>query len=138
MKIEYRFVNGEKASIDVSDDFEKIILELDRNLYNNNQTETRRHVSLDAFEQDKTMLKDTGLDWEDQILNRADKETLYRAISKLKPDEQELIHKIYLSEACVSLSEYAQSINVSENAVKQRLKRIRKKLKLICPNIRPF
>ena len=29
MKIEYRFVNGEKASIDVSGDFEKIILELD-------------------------------------------------------------------------------------------------------------
>lgn len=30
-----------KTSIDVSGDFEKIILELDKNLYNNIQAETR-------------------------------------------------------------------------------------------------
>ncbi len=138
MKIEYRFVNGEKASIDVSGDFKKIILELDKNLYNNNHTETRRHMSLDALEEDKITLKDMGLDLEDQVLNRADSKTLYKAISKLKPDEQELIHKIYLSKAYISLSDYAQFINVSENALKQRLKRIRKKLKLICSNIRLF
>ena len=72
MKIEYRFVNGEKASIDVSGNFEKIIIELDRNLYNNNHAETRRHMSLDALEEDKITLKDMGLDLEDQVLNRAD------------------------------------------------------------------
>lgn len=55
MEIKYTFVNGEETSISVYGDFEEIILELDRNLYNNNQTETRRHVSLDAFAQDKTI-----------------------------------------------------------------------------------
>ena len=53
MKIEYRFVNGEKASIDVSGNFEKIIIELDRDLKNNNRKETRRHESLSLLDSDK-------------------------------------------------------------------------------------
>ena len=65
-----RFVNGEKASIDVSDDFEKIILELDRNLYNNNHAETRRHISLDDFNQNKNVFADIEAGFEEQISNQ--------------------------------------------------------------------
>lgn len=128
MKIEYRFVNGEKASIDVSDDFEKIILELDRNLYNNNHTETRRHMSLDALEEDKIMLKDIGLDLEDQVLNRADSKTLYKAISKLKSDEQELIHNLYLSDHPITQKEYAERLGITSSTLRKRVERLKSKL----------
>ena len=46
MEIKYKFVNGEETSIEVYGDFEGIILELDRDLKNNNRKETRRHESL--------------------------------------------------------------------------------------------
>ena len=110
MEIKYKFVNGEETSVEVYDDFEKIILELNRNLYNNNQAETRRHVSLDVFRQDKTMLKDTGLDLEDQILNRTDSEALYKAISKLKPDGKSLIYRLCLSDKPMTQKQYAGAL----------------------------
>ena len=140
MEIKYKFVNGEETSISVYGEFEKIILELDRNLYNNNQKETRRHISLSVFDEDKKVFVFTNIETsvEEQLSNQVDKEVLCKAISKLKPDEQELIYKIYLNEGGVSLSDYAQFVNVSENAIKQRLKRIRKKLKSICSSTRLF
>ena len=131
MKIEYRFVNGEKASIDVSDDFEKIILELDRNLYNNNHTETRRHISLDSFGQNKNVFSDIEMGFEERISNQVDKEILYKAISKLNPDDRQLINKMYLSESKISITEYATSMRIKSAALWKRLERIRKKLKCI-------
>lgn len=126
MKIEYRFVNGEKASIDVSGDFEKIIIELDRNLYNNNHAETRRHMSLDALEEDT--LKDMGLDLEDQVLNRADSKTLYKAISKLSLDEQELIHNLYLGDHPITQKEYAERLGITSSTMRKRVERLKSKL----------
>ena len=50
MKIEYKFVTGEDVSIEVYGEFEEIMLELDKNLKNNDRKETRRHESLDLFD----------------------------------------------------------------------------------------
>lgn len=131
MKIGYRFVNGEKASIDVSVDFEKIILELDRNLYNNNHAETRRHISLDDFNQNKNVFVDIEAGFEERIFNQVDKEILYKALSKLNPDDRQLINKIYLSESKISMTKYATSMGIKSAALWKRLERIRKKLKCI-------
>lgn len=128
MEIKYTFVNGEEISISVYGDFEKIILDLDRNLYNNNHTETRRHISLDAFEEDKTMLRDTGLDLENQVLNRADSKTLYKAISKLKPYEQELIHNLYLRDHPAIQKDYAKKLGISHAIMRKRVERLKSKL----------
>ena len=73
MKLEYRFVDGEKAIIGVGGDFEEIILELDRNLYNNNQKETRRHISLSLFDEDKKVFTDIKTSFEEQLSNQVDK-----------------------------------------------------------------
>lgn len=128
MEIKYKFVNGEEISISVYGDFEKIILDLDRNLYNNNHTETRRHISLDAFEEDKTMLRDTGLDLENQVFNRADSKTLYKAISKLKPYEQELIHNLYLRDRSATQKDYAKKLGISHATMRKRVERLKSKL----------
>ena len=131
MEIEYIFVNGEKATVEVSGDFEKIILELDRNLYNNNHAETRRHISLSVFNEDKKVFTDIETDFEEQLSNQVDEEILYRALSKLKPDDRQLINKIYLSENKISMTEYAISMGIKSAALWKRLERIRKKLKCI-------
>ncbi len=131
MEIKYTFVNGEETSIEIHGDFEEIMIELDRNLYNNNQTETRRHISLNAFDEDRHKFADSDMDLEKQILNRLDRDALYKAISKLKPDEQELIHKLYLNDKPMTQKQCAEILGVTENAVQLRLAKIKKKLKHI-------
>lgn len=131
MKIEYRFVNREKASIDVSGDFEKIILELDRNLYNNNHTETRRHISLDNFNQNKNVFADIEVGFEKRISNQVDKELLHKAISMLKPDKKSPIYRLCLSDKPMTQKQYADVLGITENAVQLRLAKIKKKLRRI-------
>ena len=128
MKIEYRFVTGEKAAIEINGDFEEIILELDKEEYNWNRKETRRHKSLSLSDKSIENMS-LSSDICDDVFKNIDKEKLHNAIPLLKPDEQELINKIYLNKTKLSISDYAKLANVSHNAIKQRLKRIRKKLK---------
>lgn len=131
MEIKYKFVNGEETSISVYGDFEEIILELDRNLYNNNHAETRRHVNLSVFGEDKKVFTDIEAGLEEQLSNQVDKEILYKALSKLNPDDRQLINKIYLSESKISMTECATSMGIKATTLWKRLERIRKKLKCI-------
>ncbi len=130
MKIEYKFVTGEDVSIEVYGEFEEIMLELDRNLKNNDRKETRRHESLDLFDKDERN-SDITVDILGDVCRNFDKDKLYDAIAKLKPQEKELIHKLYLNKNNLSQFECSQFMDVSENSVKQRMKRIRKKLRNI-------
>ena len=72
MKIKYTFVNGEETSVEVYDDFKEIILELDRNLYNNDHAETRRHISLSVFDENKKVFTDIEAGFEEQLSNQTD------------------------------------------------------------------
>ena len=129
MEIKYIFSNGEETTIEVYGDFEEIILELDRNLYNNNHAETRRHVSLSVFDKDKKEIKDISVDLENHLLTQEDKEILYGAISKLNSDEKELLHNLYLSDHPITQKEYANNKNLTIGSVKMRIKRMRAKMK---------
>ena len=46
MKIRYEFVNGEVSEIEVDDSLGELLVDFDRQQYNNDHRETRRHVSL--------------------------------------------------------------------------------------------
>ena len=46
MKIKYEFVNGETSEIEVDDSLGELLVDFDRQQYNNDHKETRRHVSL--------------------------------------------------------------------------------------------
>lgn len=116
MKIEYKFVTGEDVSIEVYGEFEEIMLELDRNLKNNDRKETRRHESLDLFDKDERN-SDITVDILGDVCRNFDKDKLYDAIAKLKPQEQELIHKLYLDKNPMTQAEYARNINISDAAM---------------------
>lgn len=130
MKIEYRFVTGEKAAIEINGDFEEIILELDKEEYNCNRKETRRHKSLSLSDK---CIENMSLSSDicDDVFKNFDKEKLHNTISRLKPNEQELLHKVYLDLDKINITKYANSLGVKPTVLWKRLERIRKKLKNI-------
>ena len=128
MKIEYRFVTGEKAAIEINGDFEEIILELDKEEYNCNRKETRKHKSLSLSDKSIENMSISS-DICDDVFKNIDKEKLHKAISLLKPDEQELLHNLYLNDKPITQNEYANILHINEKSVQEKSRRIRKKLK---------
>lgn len=93
MKIKYEFSN-ETVEIEVEDRWADVMLELDRQEYNANHRETRRHCSLDALNLDDSFLP-SGTDVESDYIRQAEAERLHAAIAKLSPRQQYLIRQVY-------------------------------------------
>lgn len=93
MKIKYEFSN-ETVEIEVEDRWADVMLELDRQEYNANHRETRRHCSLDALNLDDSFLP-SGTDVEGDYIRQAEAERLHAAIAKLSPRQQYLIRQVY-------------------------------------------
>lgn len=123
----YHFSNGETISIDVSDDWGEILIDLDRLEYNNDHKETRRHYSLEGkvYEGKDYAVEDPGL--EALFAGPTDEERLRTAIQKLDLDQQAMIRAIYFEN--VSVNDYAARMGVTQSAISHRLQTVRKKLK---------
>ena len=126
MKIQYKFAT-ETISIDVPDDWGEILIDLDRQEYNNDHKETRRHYSLEGkvYEGMDYAVEDPGL--EALFAGPTDEEQLRAAIQKLDPDQQAMIRAIYFEG--VSVNNYAARMGVTQSAISHRLQTVRKKLK---------
>ena len=129
MEIIYKFVTGENIKVVVAEEFEGAIMQMDKDLYNNNQKETRRHQSFNEIIDKADMLIDKSINIDELILKNSKVDKLYEAISKLKPAEQELIHKLYLDKHPMTQSEYAKSINISDTAMWKKVQHLRDKLR---------
>lgn len=127
MLTKYKFLDREKIEINVSDKIGKRILQIENEIKNNNRRETRRHQSL--IEDRADLIADESINIEEEFLKQNDVDKLHKAISKLKPSEQEIIHKLYLDKHPMTQAEYAKILGITENAVKQRVKWLRNKLK---------
>ena len=123
----YHFSNGETISIDVSDDWGEILIDLDRLEYNNDHKETRRHYSLEGkvYEGKDYAVEDSGL--EALFAGPTDEECLRTAIQQLTPDQQEMVQAIYFEN--VSVNDYAARMGVTQSAISHRLQTVKKKLK---------
>ncbi len=126
MKIQYKFAT-ETISIDVPDDWGEILIDLDRQEYNNDHKETRRHYSLEGkvYEGMDYAVEDSGL--EALFAGPTDEERLRTAIQKLDLDQQAMIRAIYFEG--VSVNDYAARMGVTQSAISHRLQTVRKKLK---------
>ena len=123
----YHFSNGETISIDVPDDWGEILIDLDRQEYNNDHKETRRHYSLEGkvYEGMDYAVEDPGL--EALFAGPTDEERLRTAIQKLDLDQQAMIRAIYFEG--VSVNDYAARMSLTQSAISHRLQTVRKKLK---------
>lgn len=128
MKIKYEFVTGEKVYIDVNEEFGEIMLELDNELKNNNHRETEKHKSLSLSDRN-IEIADLNSDIFEEAVKNINKDKLYKAISDLKPYEQELLHSLYLRKCPLTLSAYAKVLGVTEDVIRKRLTNIKNKLR---------
>ncbi len=129
MVIKYEFLTGEKIEIEVPNKLGETILQIDNEIKNSNRRETKRRQSLNELNDKADLITDESIDIEKDILQKFERDKLYDAMSKLKPSEQELIHKLYLDKHPMTQAEYAKILGITENAVKQRVKWLRNKLK---------
>ena len=127
MKITYKFVTGEVAEVEVSEEIGAVIVDLDRQEYNNDHKETRRHYSLEGkvYEGMDYAVEDSGL--EALFAGPTDEERLHAAIRQLSPDQQEMVRAIYFEN--VSVNDYAARKGVTQSAIYHRLQTVKKKLK---------
>lgn len=86
MKIKYEFAN-EAIEIEVEEKWATIILDLDREEYNGNHRETRRHCSLDALNLDDALLP-SDVDVFEDIANTEGKLPFRLGAEVLEPDCQ--------------------------------------------------
>ena len=120
MKIKYEFAN-EAVEIEVDEKWATIVLELDREEYNDNHRETRRHCSLDALNLDDALLP-SNVDVFEAVADAEVKRNLYQAIEKLSPQQRELIWRVYFRGE--HPADIARELGVSKTAIHNRLQRI--------------
>ncbi len=93
MKIKYEFAT-ETVEVEVSEKDANIIVELDRQEYNINHKETRRHCSMDAFNLDDALFPSDD-NVEAEVATKDEYRRLYAAIAQLSPRQQYLIRHVY-------------------------------------------
>ena len=121
MKIKYQFAT-ETVEIEVSDDWGNLVIDLDRQEYNNDHKETRRHYSLDALVYEG---EDYGI--VDESINAlAEYEDLRNAIDQLTDNQKDLIQAHFF--AGLSYTEIAQRMGTTPQAVWQAIERAKKQI----------
>ncbi len=126
MKIKYEFAT-ETVEIEVTEEWADVIKELDRQEYNSNHRETRRHTSLNTGMDRSDWLRSIESDPYCQYETNVQARRIRKAVSRLTSDQKHLIQKRFLEE--MSAEDYAAECNVNSESVYQRTQTIRKHLK---------
>ena len=127
MRIRYQFAT-ETVEVEVSEELGNIIVDLDRQEYNNHHNETRRHCSLDAFNLDDALFPSEE-DIEAEVVAKDQYNRLYAAIALLEPQQKELVRQVFFEDR--KIVDIAAEEGVSEAAIRNRLKKITQRLKKI-------
>ena len=126
MIIKYEFVNGDISEVEVEDSLGALLVDMDRQEYNVNHKETRRHVLLSAIDPaDRYLTAETDLLRD--LIDEEDHEKLMAAIAKLQPQQRELLYRVYWNGE--KQKDIAAEDGVSERAITGRMKKIYAALK---------
>ena len=118
MKVRYEFVNGEISEIEVDDNLGELLVDFDRQEYNNDHKETRRHTSLDGMEYEGRGVP-LPRRYRGASLKREDMARLLRAMEALTPAQRELVRRVYFENE--SIAAVARSEGVHESSIRERL-----------------
>lgn len=129
MKIKYEYVTGESVEIEVPEGIGEVSIELDRAIYNSDHRETRRHNSVETMQEQGVQLSDKRVDVSSAIEKQEMTDTLNNALDKLLPQQRELIRKVFIEG--MSVSSIAREEGVNEGAIRNRLRKIYKRVKTI-------
>ena len=106
----------------------KEIIEINRIEYNDNHRETRRHVSLEAYDPYGALVKDNA-DPLQEVINKEEMDQLHQSISQLTPAQQKLIMNKFGDG--MKQIDIAKDEGVSKMAITKRLQTIKRRLKKI-------
>ena len=123
----YKFVDETKNTIDVSDEWYAILIQMDKDEKNNNKREMRRHISLDY-------LKSRYVEFESEsnnplytLIKQQTEQKLHESFAFLSKKQRELVKKVFFDD--MTITAIAEQENVSQPAISQRLATIYGKLK---------
>lgn len=137
-KIEYRyeFANGDVVELKISrsggageekngisEEWMEMLLDFDRREYNNNQTETRRHISLNAADKD-----DNQFPMEKDAFDDFYEEEIWNEMCKVLTERERVIGDLFFRQG-YKQKEIAKIFEVNEARMSQIIRKIRKKLK---------
>lgn len=126
MRVRYEFVNGEWSEIEVEDSLGELLVELDRQEYNNDHRETRRHMSLDGMDYEGALFAAPD-NPAAELVRKEDATRLRQAMEALSPAQRELVRRVYFKRERVV--DIARAEGVSEAAIRNRLNKIYAKIK---------
>ena len=89
----YEFVT-EAVEVEISEEWAAVLYELDRREYNNNHTETRRHISLDTVKNNNKAVISQEPDVADLIILKEELKMVEMAIGSLPLGQQEVIDAV--------------------------------------------
>ncbi|HBC96081.1 MAG TPA: sigma-70 family RNA polymerase sigma factor [Clostridium sp.] len=127
MKIKYESATGEVIEIETSNYIGDVIIKIEKETYNSNRRETRRHNSIENMEEQGIQFQDKNTDIYKTFNRKETNKNLYNALDKLLPQQKRLIQKVYYRN--MSIAQIARDEGVSETAIRNRLNKIYKKLK---------
>ena len=104
----------------------KEIIELNRIEYNDNHRETRRHVSLKAYDPYGALVKDDA-DPLQEVINKEEMNQLHHSINQLKPEQQKLVMKKFWND--MKQVDIAKDDGVTKMAITKRFQTIYRRLK---------
>ena len=125
MKIKYTFAT-ETVEIEVDETWGTVLIDFDRQEYNNDHAETRRHCSLEAYGENHDELV-SAMDTAGSRFSPDLPEDVAEALEQLKPAHRELIQALFFDG--MSNEEYAKRCGVTPGAISQRKVTALKKFK---------
>ena len=126
MKYKYDFCN-EAVEIDVPEEWVRVLQDLDREEYNNNQKETRRHCSLEVFDPDELPVP-SAESVEDSVLSAMDVDRIRSGIRLLPPRERYLIEQVFLAKR--SFADIAREESKNESTIRHAVAIASRRLKM--------
>ena len=99
--------------------------EINKPTFNNNQTETRRHIHIEDVDPEDRHFDD-GTDILSDYIKREGFEELYAALEQLEPQQRELVNKVFWEE--MKQTEIAKAEGVKKASIESRLYTIYKKI----------
>jgi RNA polymerase sigma-70 factor (ECF subfamily) len=94
-----------------------LLVDFDRQQYNNDHKETRRHVSLDGMDYEGELFT-SAEDTEWELLRREDTARLMEAMEALSPSQRELLLKVYFEDQ--RIVDIARAEGVTKQSVHER------------------
>ncbi len=132
MNIKYEFITGEVQEVIVSDELIKVVMEIERQVHNNNRNERRRHNSLEEMEEHGFQFKSNEIEVIENVEKILINESLYKALGKLSFDERKLIYLVFFQRK--TIVSIAKERGVSEGNIRRILKLIYKEIRILLKN----